>query len=322
MINTSSAQCPRATVSIDQVLELFTRRLSFQPLIAAQTFCPRLRFYDRLWTPLITLWSVVWQRLQLDPTLDAVVKDARRGGADALTPGERPLSQRLRSRASTALSNARRRLPLRWLRHVFTRLTTLLRAQAPGLNWHDLRVGLLDGSTVRLRPHGNIPKRFTPAVNQHGQTYWCLVRVVVAFCAGSGLALATGLGPVSVSEQTLAVSLILRGAAGMVWVGDRNFGLWRIARAAVQAQSQVLVRLTETRARRLLGRSLSAGLDQAVCWTPSRADQIDPGLEALAVEGRLLALLIRRAGLREQWLYLFTTLTDPVRYPAEELLAL
>jgi hypothetical protein len=255
MINYSSPQALRHTVSVPQILERFTRLLSLQSLLPIQTLCPRLCFYDRLWTPLLTLWYVVWQRLQPDPTLDAVVKDARRGGAEALTPTGRPLSQRLRSRATAAFSNARQRLPLRWLRHAFSRLTEGLRAEAPRLTWQGLDVGLLDGATVRLRPHGNLAKRFSPATNQHGPAYWCLVRVVGAFCAGSGLAVATGLGPMSASEQTLAVALILRGIANWVWVGDRNFGVWRIARAAVQAHGHVLVRLSETRARRRLGRS-------------------------------------------------------------------
>jgi hypothetical protein len=125
-----------------------------------------------------------------------------------------------------------------------------------------------------------------------------------------------------VSEQTLAVALVLRGTAGMVWVGDRNFGLWRLARAAVQTRSHVLVRLTESRARQLLGRALSAGLDEAVCWTPSRHDQCDPGLERLPVDGRLLTWAIQRPGFRAHTLYLFTSLADAALYPAAALAAL
>jgi hypothetical protein len=74
--------------------------------------------------------------------------------------------------------------------------------------------------------------------------------VVVGFCASSGLAVGTGLGPETASEQALAVPLILRAAVARLWVGDRNFGVWRIARAAFQAHGQVLLRLTEARARR------------------------------------------------------------------------
>ena len=322
MLTPSSGSGSGPTVSVAQVLALFARLLALQPFAPWLTPRARRAAYQRAWKPVVTLWYLLWSRLQADATLDAVVKDARGGGADALTPGPRPLSHRLVSRATAGFSKARRRQPLRWVRQAFTHLTGLLRASAPNLLWHDLEVGLIDGSTVRLRPHGNIPQRFAPARNQRGPAYWCLVRVVVVFCARSGLALATGLGPLSVSEQTLAVALVLRGAARMVWVGDRNFGLWRLARAAVQARRHVVVRLTEARARRLLGRALSAGLDAAVRWTPSRQDQSDPGLERQPVDGRLLGIVLQRPGYRTQTLYLFTTLTDAALYPAAELAAL
>lgn len=323
MNSTLSPHGLRAKVSIAQLLTLFTSLLT-QPL--GQSWPPpsvrRRRFYDRLWSPLITLWYLLWQRLQADSTLDAVVKDARAGGADALCHPLKKLSARLRSRATTSFSDARQRLPVRWLLRAFTHFSQMLRAHVTGLDWHGLKVVLLDGSTVRVRPHGNLAKRFAPASNQHGQSYWCLMRVVVGFCASSGLAMVAGLGPVTVSEQTLAVSLILRAAASHLWIGDRNFGIWRIARAAVQAQGHVLVRLTEVRARCLLGRAWSDGLDVSVAWTPTRQNQADPGLERLPVDGRLVVVCLCRPGFRAQWLCLFTTLTDTTCYPSAELVAL
>ena len=323
MNSTSSPPGLRARVSVAQLLALFTRLLA-QPLGRPWPLAPsgRRRFYDRLWSPRITLWYLLWQRLHPDPTLDAVVKDARAGGADALCAPRKKLSAGLRSRATTSYCDARQRLPLHWLRQVFTHFTHLLRANVQGLDWHGLSVALLDGTTLRVRPHGNLAKRFAPASNQHGPAYWCLIRVVAGFCASSGLALVTGLGPQTVSEQALAVPLILRAAAARLWIGDRNFGVWRIARAALQARGHVLLRLTEARARRLLGRALREGLDAPVCWNPSRHDQVDAGLEHLPVEGRLVVVGLRRRGHRTQWLYLFTTLEDPALYPAGELAAL
>ena len=123
------------------------------------------------------------------------------------------------------------------------------------------------------------------------------------------------------SEQTLAGALLRRGAAGRIWVGDRNFGLRRLARAAVQTQSHLLMRLTERHARSLLGRALIAGLDAAVRWTPSAHDQCDPGLERQPVDGRLLCVAVERPGLRTQTLYLLTSLTEAARYSATDLLA-
>ena len=41
------------------------------------------RFYDRLFTPLVTLWYLIFQRLAADHTLEKVVADAQAGGANA-----------------------------------------------------------------------------------------------------------------------------------------------------------------------------------------------------------------------------------------------
>ena len=67
---------------------------------------------------------------------------------------------------------------------------------------------------------------------------------------------------------------------------------------------------------------LTAGLDLAVSWDPSRHDMRDRGLKAVAVPGWLLVVACARPGLRPQLLLLFTTLTDPVAYPAAALAAL
>src|SRR6058998_1021210 len=42
------------------------------------------RFYERLFTPIVTLWYLIFQRLAFDHTLEGVVADAQAGGADSL----------------------------------------------------------------------------------------------------------------------------------------------------------------------------------------------------------------------------------------------
>ena len=44
-------------------------------------------FYDRLFTPIVTLWYVIFQRLHCDHTLEAAVADAQAGGADSPLQG-------------------------------------------------------------------------------------------------------------------------------------------------------------------------------------------------------------------------------------------
>ena len=252
--------------------------------------------------------------------MEKVVADAHAGGADALGPG---LSQKLRSTATVSFSNARQRLPLAFLFESLALQARRLLALNPHTLWHGRIVCLLDGSTVRLRPYGDIARRFPPNGNQaRTAPYWCLMRVVVGFCARSGAALACARGSFFRSEQLLACRLMLRRALGpCLYVGDRNFGVFRIVQTARAAGSHVLLRLTDTRARRLLGRPLRLG-EHPVLWSPTSHDQLQRGCAKNPVPGRLLVVAIRRKGFRSQTLYLFTSLTDPVDYPVSELVDL
>jgi hypothetical protein len=276
--------------------------------------------YERLWTPVITLWYFIWQWLQPRHTLEAVVVDARRGGADRLGPRAKPLSKGIKSQATTAYCDARQRLPLAWVRQCFRQLAAAL---LPLGHWRDpdLPAELLDGSTKRLRPHGDIGQRFPAHRTRRKKDYWCVARVVVSFCAATGLATAARIASLHESEQALAVQLILAAAQRVLYIGDRNFGVWRVVRATAQGGGHALVRLTQVRARRLLGQKrLPAFLDRAVVWSPSPHDQVDPGLRKEPVPGRLIIIQAHPRGYRPQTLYLFTTLTEVRAYPPQRLL--
>ena len=273
--------------------------------------------YDRLFNPIVTLWYFIFQRLQPDSTLQAALADAWAGGADRL---RRALSQKLRSFATTALSDARQRLPLAFLQEVLGLQAQRLAGLAPNANWRGLQLRLLDGSTVRLRPYGDIPEHFPPHRNQSRRpAYWCLMRVVVCFCAYTGTALGYALSDLRSSEQVLAAGFMLSHPGRFLYLGDRNFGVFRIVQAAWTTGAQVLVRLTRQRARRLRGRSLRLG-SYALSWSPTRHDQQQPDCSSAPIEGRLLVVRVHRPGFRPQTLYLFTTLA--AHYPAQELVAL
>lgn len=277
-------------------------------------------FYERLFTPIVTLWYLIFQRLQCDPTLDKVLCDAHAGGADALCAG---LSKKLHSTATTSYSDARQRLPFAFLFEALKLQAQQILTLDPQARWRGLLVSLLDGSTLRLRPYGNIPEHFAPHGNQSkNPPYWCLMRVVVSFCAWTGAALDCAMAATRVSEQALACEIILRQMfPSQLLIGDRNFGVFRIAQSALAAGAHVLLRLTESRARKLLGRSLRLG-EHAVRWTASRYDQLQPGCSSEPLEGHLLVVEIVRAGFRTERLYLFTTLTPGAQYPTQELVAL
>ena len=299
-----------------QAIDLFRRIVALEGLPAPAGT------YERLWVPLVTLWYFIWQWLQPNHTLEAVAIDARRGGADCLGPKGKPLSKGIKSKATTAYSDARQRLPLAWVRQCFTQLGAALRALGRGRE-QDLPAELLDGSTKRLRPYGDIPQQFPAHRTRRRKNYWCLARVLVSFCASTGIATAALLASIHVSEQAMAVQLMLEAAKRVLYIGDRNFGVWRVVRAAVQGGGHALVRLTEARARRLFGQKrLPSFADLAVLWSPSSHDQVDPGLSKKPVQGRLIIIKARRRGYRPQTIYLFTTLMDVQAYPPQRLLEL
>jgi hypothetical protein len=187
------------------------------------------------------------------------------------------------------------------------------------------KLGLMDGTTCRLRPLGDIPEHFAPhrPGNCKKPAYWCLARVVGVFCWATGIVVHSAMSGLKTNEQALAGQLLSeRSWKGWLLAGDLNFGVYFVARALLAAQAQALLRLTEVRARKLArsaGLKLHAGLDAPIDWIASAHDQCPADLTPTPVPGRLLAVRLCRRGFRPLTLYLFTTLTDPLQCPASEL---
>ena len=280
--------------------------------------------YERLFVPLIVLWYFVYGHLQDRWSLDKAMEDARAGGADALSPKGKRLSRNLKSDSTSALSQARERLPLATLLQALAHGAKAVRAWMIEPVWRGRHVILLDGSTLRMRPFGDIPQVFKPHGSGNARRrYWCLMRVVVGFCLQTAVVCGNAMGAISVSEQALACQILLQAAPASLFLGDRNFGIFRIVQVAHHAHADLLVRLTHARAGKLAGRRmLRSGLDLPVRWAPSRHDRLEPGVPAEPVAGRLIVMRIKRPGTRAFLLCLFTTLTDAQAFPAAELVAL
>lgn len=310
--------------SIPQLLGQFHKLLPARVLAGWLAASPRA-FYQRAFTPLIVLWDCIFPRLFFQHTLSQVLTDARDGGADRLSPRGKRLSRQLRSSATAAYSEARQRLPLEVFFQTLRRSAQQIASWAKGVDWKGWRVVLVDGSTLRLRPHGDIAEVFPPhrPGNCKKAPYWCLVRVVVGFCLGTGAVVDCALGSLKASEQALCAMLLSGGDwAKTLLIGDRNFGVYSVVLSAQAASAQSLVRLTKLRAAKLarsVKARLVAGLDIPLVWRPSAHDQCPEGLDPKPVAGRLLALRVRRPGFPPLMLYLFTTLTEAQTYPAADL---
>lgn len=147
------------------------------------------------------------------------------------------------------------------------------------------------------------------------------MRVVACFCAWNGAALDCAMGSMHLSEQALACQIILRSLGPCLFIGDRNFGIFRVAQAARHRGQALLLRLTTARAAKLLGRRLRPG-DHPVNWHPTKHDQLQPDCSPEPLAGRLLVARLHRKGFRSLQLCLFTTLPDTSDYSLNQLVSL
>ena len=91
---------------------------------------------------------------------------------------------RTASESTSSYIQGRNRLPLSVLvgalHHVYQVILSWLRADKRCWKGHAVR--LFDGTTMRLRPFGDLVETYGQAKNQHGTAYWVIVRVLAAFC--------------------------------------------------------------------------------------------------------------------------------------------
>lgn len=279
------------------------------------------RFYRRLFPPLVVLWGFVYQRLQADHTCDAFVSYLTSGAAPHLyapAAGRPAMSEN-----TAAYCKARQRLP--WavaqgaLRHTAQAVSATL---GPSGLWHGRRVGLLDGSTVRLTAEEALVTHYGLPKGQHGASHWPRLRTVAAFDLYTGALLEVVEGPYATTEQTLTIQLMRTAQAAPLWVGDQLFGIYHLVQVAVACRQDVLFRIQASHIGRWTTSQLPSGSDLDVVWTPSATDQVEPDVPAGAIAGRLVYVRIAAPGFRPIDIYLFTTLTDRQQYPAEELVQL
>lgn len=285
------------------------------PHTSGQPECKR-KIKRGIYSVPVVLWLMILQRLQSRGTLASTVQLLLQGAADPLLlPCRRVRHNRISSRTG-GYCQARQKLPQLLCRQVSQQIVEQLRivlnqTRSAGR----ANIFLVDGSSLELEHDQHLLSRYPPTTNQHGQSHWPTLRIVVMHDAETGLAQLPCWGPMNgpnaVSEQELAEKAMDALPADAVVMGDRNFGIFWLAHAAQQRNLLVVLRLTEARARKLAGPISQPG-EYSVVWNASRWDggKKKTWPATATVPGRLIAVRVGR-GNSQQWLYLFTTLADP-----------
>jgi hypothetical protein len=273
--------------------------------------------HNGVFTLPVVIWLMIFQRLHHKGTLSVAVQQVISGSTAVLSPRpSKRLCQHTVSGHTGGYNQARQKLPLEVVKRVSDEIfEQLRRAKVPSSSGAGAPMFILDGSTLLMLHTPSLLGAYPPSRNQHGQSHWPQVRILVAHDLHRGVALRPEWGPANgpkaLSEQQLTEKLLARLPAEAGVLGDRNFGVFSVAWAAQQRNHPVLLRLTEVRAKHAFGCVLCSGTDARVDWKASRYDRSShAGLPPDAcVHGRLIVRTVYPSDDSASFkIYLFTTL--------------
>lgn len=187
--------------------------------------------------------------------------------------------------------------------------------------WKELRLALLDGSTVSLEDRPELEAAFGKPKNQHGTGPYPTLRCVNLVRGATGIILGSAWDHHLVSEQELTERLLALLTPKDLLLGDRNFAGWRLmAQLQVRHVPFLLRKEAHLDIRNYPHKKIGPNEWLVDLPKPERFQQTDPDLPAVL----RVRVIKRRVGRKQARfdLWLVTNLLDPVRYPADELVEL
>lgn len=272
---------------------------------------------DSIYTQWRTFWCFLWQCLHVGTSGREVVRQLQ---ALLELRGGEPISPE-----DGAYCIARQRLPE-------TMFTQALHATAAACDQVASAAGFLGGRPVKL-VDGTILT--APDTAQNQDTYpqvstmkkgcsFPIMRVVAIFSLLSGAIWAAGCGSYYVSEFRLFYDLLAHLAKGDIVIADRGFGNYPMLVLLHSMNIDLIARSSRRidgrRRRKRLGKN-----DWLVIWkkSPNRSavipkDQFDGFPAKLTV--RIVRGSLHQKGFRVRQITVVTTLLDPQKYPAADIL--
>lgn len=241
-----------------------------------------------VYTTLVTLWMLTLQRLGGGKSMAAIVKEVLTHNRDLL-PDNKRVREGTLSEKSGAYSEARKRLPLETVQAFAQRVSQSLIDGSPA-SFAGRRTFIMDGTTMTLSPTSTLCDAYPPATNQHGETVWPVLMLMVAHELQSGCALIPEFGamygPDNTSEARQAAAIGRRIPPGSLILADAGFGIFNVAFPLTCGGHDILFRLTKSRFKAL--RRQAEAMHQTahsvryrLTWVPSSKDRkTNPDLPA------------------------------------------
>jgi hypothetical protein len=281
-----------------------------------------VRYRDRIYSPLVTLWTFLSQVLSVDHCCRKAVAGLI---AYRTARGQEPCSAETGS-----YCKARRRLLVGVIISLVRRIALAIDERAPeGWLWKRREVVLVDGSTFSMPDTPKNQEAFPQAKTQARGLGFPIARMVAIISLATGVLRDLAIGPYKgkeTGETALLRQLLDRLKGGEVLLGDRYFASYFGIASLLERGVDGLFRMHQLRKydfRR--GKRLGIS-DHVVSWTkPARPSWMSPEdydrvPETLRI--RELRILVEQPGFRVDELILVTTMLDPLGYTKDELAAL
>ncbi len=319
----SIARCRDALKSepLDQS-EFVRGYLSKEDLTAAAA-AANYQWRERVWTPMLTLWTFLLQVLHPGWVCREVV-------AHVLAQHEAAGAPLKASPDPSAYSQGRKRLPLSLFPYALRKVGETLEAKVgAGSRWCGRRVWVVDGSSCSMPDTPELQKAFGQPAGQKKGCGFPVAKLVAMFCWASGAVLDVAVGPYRSNELALWRQLWGQLKAGDVVLGDRFFGAYADLAQLRARGCDGVFRLRGSRARALnfrQGRRLGQN-DRLFTWSrPAQCPRtLTPEEFALLPETltvRVLRFDTQIKGFRSRRILVVTTLLDPKAFPLEKIAAL
>lgn len=292
----------------------FYRRVCSESLKGALKSVAGTDCRSSVYTASITIWLMIYQRLSDDHSLTAAVEELRTGGLDSLIDVKSLKARSGKISSNTGgYSKARERIKLEALEAAADLINNAIISTHQKGDYKGRRVFMVDGSTLRISHSDENVSTYPQYENQHGKAHYPLVRISVATDAVTGVALRPVYGPYvgskAVGELSLLGELLVRLPANAILIADRYYGCARVVFEAKEQGHDVVVRIKESEAKKLVGSITTANGEQEITWKSARSRT---GKHYL-VEGRVIWYTLSRKGFRPIKLFLFTNLPYPIK---------
>jgi hypothetical protein len=178
-----------------------------------------IKYRKRLFDPIVTLWTFIYQVLDPDKSCRKAVSHVLAFLAD--TGEEMP------SVNTGAYCKARKRLSLNLIIRLFRKTGQALHEKpTSAFLWCNRRVFMADGSTFTMYDTEENQQEYPQAKNQHEHRGFPLARIVGIFCLATGALIDAEIGSFWVSESQLFWRICSRLNPGDVALADRLYGTY------------------------------------------------------------------------------------------------